>query len=443
MTIKRIALHTVALGIGGRVRVICLQLKEFTARGIRVLLILDKPLPIQHFALPDGVEVQVLPPDQHTGTTTRTVQLLDVLRDFNPDVYYDHAYEIFVTRSQQVVAEWVAIKRDLNTPVFVHWHNFLGEPFYLNGTVRFMAALEQAATACDGIIVLSRADQAFFHNRGFRAFYVPNPIDDQLRQISATSGLNTQTVLWVGRLNVNVKRPQDALAAFARIHAELPTTKMVLVGSGNDRAIQIVVNKAEKLGLTPYVEFVFNQTDVYSFYAQSSLLLQTTRFEGFPMIMIEAMAHALPIVSYDLPYLETVRDNAGAISVKQGDVAALAEQAVALLKSPDRLVALSSASREAFIRIAQTDHSTEVLSVLSGERHPVEPDAESRRIAEKLLFHECAARFIRDDKLFQPLKHPAARILLGIAACFSSNWRHVYKWTSGKYTSIKHLRMRM
>jgi glycosyltransferase involved in cell wall biosynthesis len=43
--------------------------------------------------------------------------------------------------------------------------------------------------------------------------------------------------------------------------------------------------------------------NVEDFYQNSSVLMLTSQFEGYPMVVAEALSHGLPVVSFEMPYL--------------------------------------------------------------------------------------------------------------------------------------------
>jgi len=123
-------------------------------------------------------------------------------------------------------------------------------------------------------------------------------------------------ILVVSRLEKE-KNVAASIRAFAEIAKVEPTAGLVIIGSGSERvALEALVIE---LGLTGKVVFEGAQ-DPFPFYKAADLVLVTSSYEGFGMVIVEALAGGCPVVSYDVGLAR----EAGAIIATPENVARVA-----------------------------------------------------------------------------------------------------------------------
>ncbi len=107
-----------------------------------------------------------------------------------------------------------------------------------------------------------------------------------------------QTVICVGRLE-NVKQHNVAIRAFSTVAEKNPEAKLLLLGTGPaEGRLKALVRK---LGLEDKVIFTGFQKNVGYYLQYAKVFLMTSKTEGFPNSMIEAMSFGIPVVSIDSP----------------------------------------------------------------------------------------------------------------------------------------------
>lgn len=127
----------------------------------------------------------------------------------------------------------------------------------------------------------------------------------------------------VGRFKA-VKNYPLLLDAFALV-VEHVDAKLMLVGAGEDEAA--LRSRAERLGIASRVIFPGFQPDPTPFYLTADLFVLSSDSEGLPTVLIEALAHGLPVVSTDCPSgpAEILEKGIYGTLVPMGDKAALAD----------------------------------------------------------------------------------------------------------------------
>ena len=85
------------------------------------------------------------------------------------------------------------------------------------------------------------------------------------------------------------------LAAAARVDAAVPRARFLIVGDGERR--QALEQLVDALGLRPATLFLGWRADLDRLYADLDVVVLTSRNEGSPVALIEAMAAGVPVVS--------------------------------------------------------------------------------------------------------------------------------------------------
>jgi glycosyltransferase involved in cell wall biosynthesis len=168
----------------------------------------------------------------------------------------------------------------------------------------------------------------------------------------------------VGRLD-RQKGFDLALRAFAQIVAKRPGARLLIVGEGPLQE-ELLALRAQ-LGLINHVEFRAPQPELKSVWREAYALFLTSRYEGFPNVLAEAMAHGVPAVAFDCPSgpSEIINDGVDGFLVGMGDVNMAADRCIELIEQPamrDRFAreAMEVSVRYSFDRMA--DLWTELLS---------------------------------------------------------------------------------
>lgn len=76
--------------------------------------------------------------------------------------------------------------------------------------------------------------------------------------------------------------------------------------------------------------------DVNSYYVQAGVYVLASRWEGMPLVLMEAMAHGLPVIASNLPIVEELLgESRAAVLFENGNIAELAERMVGMATSTD------------------------------------------------------------------------------------------------------------
>ena len=192
----------------------------------------------------------------------------------------------------------------------------------------WMRSLVSHLKQLDKFIVLTEEDKASWTELS-NVEVIPDPLAFDVAEVSP---LKAKRVIAVGRY-VYQKGFDLLLQAWAKIEKQFPDWELAIYGMGDrspydDLAKQLGVdmNRCHLNGSTQ---------NIRKEYLESSLFVFSSRFEGFGMVLIEAMACGLPVVSFDCPCgpKDIVSQDEDGLLVPSGDIDKLANAMSQLMDS--------------------------------------------------------------------------------------------------------------
>jgi len=152
-----------------------------------------------------------------------------------------------------------------------------------------------------------------------------------------------KVVIAAGRLNPR-KAFDRLLRAWARVAHEWPDWRLDIFGTGPER--DALERLAGELGIGGSARLRGHSAKMPEELAKASLFAMTSRREGFPMVLLEAMSVGLPVVAYDCPTgpRDIVTDGVDGYIVPDGDTETLGAVLDRLMADEDRRRALGAAA---------------------------------------------------------------------------------------------------
>jgi glycosyltransferase involved in cell wall biosynthesis len=172
-----------------------------------------------------------------------------------------------------------------------------------------------------------------------------NPAEVAREQTRQVLGLRPGPVIgFVGRFTPQ-KDPLTFLRVVAALRPELPGLRALMVGDGPLRSE--IEAEAARQGLEAVCCFTGPRRDIPEILGAIDLFLLSSVSEGFPFVVLEAMAMERPVVATAVNGVpELIEDGVSGLLVPRGDVAALTGAALELLRAPERARALGRAARQ-------------------------------------------------------------------------------------------------
>jgi glycosyltransferase involved in cell wall biosynthesis len=193
-----------------------------------------------------------------------------------------------------------------------------------------------------GILTLSEAERRRLMTQFPRAAhkfkvvanpYVTDAIVEAARKAQARPAQSRKTVIALGRLH---RQKNFALLLRAWARAERGDARLIILGDGPEAPMLKAL--AAELGVAETVTFAGYQADPLPWFAQADLFALSSRYEGLPAVLIEAMAFDLPIVSTDCfeAARELLGDTPGCLLVPPNNENAFASALSDQLRRPHR-----------------------------------------------------------------------------------------------------------
>ena len=154
---------------------------------------------------------------------------------------------------------------------------------------------EKDVSHLDGLVLLTRQDAESWRDVT-RTYVIPNSLPFYPDRISKC---DNKRAICVGRLNEQ-KGYEYLIDAWSIVAKKHPDWRLDVFGAGEIKTeLQQMINSK---GIN--MSFILNEpvSNIMEEYLESSLYIMSSRYEGFGMVLIEAMACGVPCVSFDCPF---------------------------------------------------------------------------------------------------------------------------------------------
>jgi len=247
----------------------------------------------------------------------RRKQLIKILNEGN--------YDIIIGVHAFLSIKLATIRKKLNAKKVIGWmHNsyqafFENNPAYLDG---LKSHFKFQMNKLNDIIVLTKTDAGLYKkNLGLETKVIYNPLT-----ITTTCRCNigSKTFLSVGRMSYRHKGFDILIKAFTLFCKSNNDWKLNIVGDGpeKDNLEQLIKDcKMERrIKIFPFTQ------NIQKYYSEANVYVLSSRWEGFPLVLMEALSFGLPVIASDIPVCKELLDNKSfCILFKNEDINALAK----------------------------------------------------------------------------------------------------------------------
>ena len=174
----------------------------------------------------------------------------------------------------------------------------------------------------DAVVCLTQKDSEKYRFVGNeKVFVIPNSLSFT---IESPAKLENKRIIAIGRLTK--QKGWDYLVAVApKIKSFLPDWHIDIFGSGEEK--ESLLNQMKNNHSDDFISIKKPTPDIRNELLDSSMLVETSRWEGFSMVLVEAQSCGLPLVGFDCPEgpAEIIKDGECGYIMPVGDTTELAD----------------------------------------------------------------------------------------------------------------------
>lgn len=190
-----------------------------------------------------------------------------------------------------------------------------------------MRSVSQKAKKFDLLVALNEED-AMDWSKWIKTSVIQDVV--HLNPTGIYSDCSSNRVVFVGRYTEQ-KGVFDLIKIWQIVNRKYPNWRLDLYGNGNLR--DVIIEKASSLNINIYVHkpdsFIFDR------YIESSVILLTSLYEPFGLVMVEAMSCGVPVVAFDCPFgpNKIITDGVDGFLIKNRDIQLFADKLCELIDS--------------------------------------------------------------------------------------------------------------
>lgn len=280
---------------GGVLKVVSDLANNFVKRGINVQIVSFGSITEPAFYLDERVQLTTLDMKKYNTTFFKGISKFNwfyAAYKAIKEVLILNQSSIWITTSPPISLLFSCLKFKFDIKVIGcdHTSTLYKKNFF------FQKIRNKLLSKLDVMIGLNPQDAEYYRKNGIKSVCIPNGIDfiDVVQQRNERKYL-----IYVGRF-AKEKQPFKAIDLF--VNSKLPHQgiNMRMFGHGEfEREIKnyIINNKYSNI-----IEIITNESNPNNIYKDAFALIMTSKTEGFPMVLLEAIARDVPCISFDCPY---------------------------------------------------------------------------------------------------------------------------------------------
>ena len=248
-------------------------------------------------------------------------------------------HQLCVIRPDVIVCPRIEFVGDIcrvkgNTPLVFESHScFWTSRFEGAGSLRRLHTwwMNQSAKYAQAVVALTEGDAAVWRKVNKNVFVIPDAV--HLNETGVYSDQRYKSVVFVGRLSKQ-KDIGSLLAVWQMVRQRHSDWHLHIYGEKGDIEEPLWQQlQTDGQGITIHPP----TADIIAVYQQHDMLLLTSRYEPFGMVLPEAMSCGLPVVAFDCPYgpADMMTDGVDGFLIKDYNIKVFADKVCFLMEYPD------------------------------------------------------------------------------------------------------------
>ena len=248
-------------------------------------------------------------------------RLNETITDIQPDLIIGIRFEAIDT----------IVKAKGSIPLICESHSMYYAYRYEDTTIwnrlRFLSSRRNIHKA-DCIVALTEGDANDWRQVNENVRVIPNIV--HLNETGRLSSLNTKRAIFVGRFTIQ-KDIWSMLEVWRLVHQRYPDWELNVYGEGELKGDFMQAIEQENINLIVHEP----TSNIFERYLESSLLMMTSVYEPFGLVLPEAMSCGLPVVAFDCPYgpADIISDGVDGFLIKDRDILAYVDRICQLIEN--------------------------------------------------------------------------------------------------------------
>ncbi|TCH64084.1 glycosyltransferase [Acinetobacter sp. ANC 4862] len=145
------------------------------------------------------------------------------------------------------------------------------------------------------MVALTPQDRDFYIQNNIRSVYIPNGVNLDLIHVNNAR----KNIIFVGRFH-DVKQPLKVVDLF--VNSKFARERFRLKMYGHGELEEKLISHVNSSGFSHLIDIITDETNPNIIYKDAFALVMTSKVEGMPMVLLEAISKNIPCLAIDCPY---------------------------------------------------------------------------------------------------------------------------------------------